>query len=166
MISEDIKDSLLDQLNAEFESAHLYLAMSAYCSHRDFNGAAAWLRTQYEEERLHALKVYDYLVDQGVHIALGDLASPPREFGSLLDVFESSLEHEQSMTARLNELSDKALKEKDHATYNMLQWFVSEQLEEEATVSEIIAKLRLVNDDGYGLLMIDNELAARTTVEL
>jgi len=166
VISEDIKDSLLDQLNAEFESAHVYLAMSAYCSHQDFNGAASWLRTQYEEERLHAMKVYDYLVDQGVHISLGDLGPPPSEFGTLLEVFEESLNHEQSMTARLNELSDKALKEKDHATYSMLQWFVSEQLEEEATISEIIAKLRLVNNDGYGLLMIDNELASRTTVEL
>jgi len=166
VISDDIVDALLDQLNHEFQSANLYLAMSAYCSHTDFNGAAAWLRTQYEEEQLHALKIYDYLIDQDVHVVLGAMAAPATEFGSLLQVFQASLEHERAMTARLNELSDMALKHKDHATYNLLQWFVNEQVEEEATVSEIIAKLRLVKDDGYGLLMVDNELGTRTNVQI
>ena len=165
VISDDIVDALLDQLNHEFQSANLYLAMSAYCSHVDFNGAAAWLRTQYEEEQLHALKIYDYLIDQDVHVVLGAMPAPATEFGSLLEVFQASLDHERSMTARLNDLSDLVLKHKDHATYNLLQWFVNEQVEEEATVSEIIAKLKLVGSDGYGLLMIDNELGARTSVQ-
>ena len=166
MLSDEIVDALLDQLNHEFQSAQLYLAMSAYCSHTDFNGAAAWLRVQYDEEQQHAMKIYDYLINQEVHVRLGELTSPPAEFGSLLDVFQASLDHERAMTAHLNELSDLALRHKDHATYNVLQWFVNEQVEEEATVSEIIAKLRLVDGDGYGLLTVDNELGTRTTVQL
>ena len=97
-----------------------------------------------------------------MHVTLTAIEEPQSDFGSLLGVFEASLAHEQEMTACLNELSDQALKEKDHATYNLLQWFVAEQVEEEASVGGIIAKLRLVADDGYGLLMIDNELGART----
>jgi ferritin len=161
MISEAMQKALFNQLNDEFYSAYLYLAMSAYCAHIDFSGAAAWLKHQYEEEQLHATRIYNYLIDQGAHVVLKEIRQPPNEFGTILDVFRSSLQHEQSMTARLNNLSDQALKEKDHATYNLLQWFVNEQVEEEATVSEIISKLKLVKDDGYGLLMIDNELGSR-----
>jgi len=166
MISPNIQQALADQLNREFYSAYLYLAMSANCSHHDFNGAARWLRLQYEEEHVHATKIYNYLIDQGVQVTLSSIAQPPSEFGDLIEVFEASLQHEQDMTARLNELSDQALKEKDHATYNLLQWFVNEQVEEEATVGGVIAKLRLVKGDGYGLLMIDNELAGRADTAL
>jgi ferritin len=161
MISEPMRQALSDQLNREFGSAYLYLAMSAYCSHAEFNGAARWFKLQYEEEHLHATKVYNYLIEQGVELALSPIEAPPAGFGSLLGVFQASLDHEQEMTSRLNDLSDQALREKDHATYNLLQWFVNEQVEEEATVGGVIAKLRLVNDDGYGLLMIDNELGGR-----
>lgn len=161
MISENMEKELFTQLNHEFYSAYLYLAMSAYCSHLEFNGAADWLKLQYEEEHMHATKIYNYLVEQGVHVVLEALPQPESEYGSLLDVFVASLEHEKSMTERLNNLSDKALKEKDHATYNLLQWFVNEQVEEEATVGGIISKLKLVKNDGYGLLMIDNELGSR-----
>lgn len=163
MISTEMEKALLSQLNHEFYSAYLYLAMSAYCSHCEFNGAASWLKLQYEEEHTHATRIYNYLVEQGVQVVLGELAKPPSEFGKLLDVFGASLSHEQAMTSRLNDISDQALKEKDHATYNLLQWFVNEQVEEEATLAGIISKLKLVKDDGYGLLMIDNELGARTT---
>ena len=165
MISQAMEKALFDQLNHEFYSAYLYLAMSAYCSHLEFNGAADWLKLQYEEEHIHATKIYNYLVEQGVHVVLKELEQPPSEYGSVLDVFTASLTHEQSMTARLNDLSDQALKEKDHATYNLLQWFVNEQVEEEATVGAIISKLKLVKDDCYGLLMIDNELGGRSAPE-
>ena len=161
MISEPMRKALSDQLNHEFGSAYLYLAMSAYCSHSDFNGAANWFKLQHEEEQFHATKVYDYMIDQGVPVSLTTIAEPPDGYGSLLGVFEASLAHEQEMTVRLNELSDQALAEKDHATYNLLQWFVNEQVEEEASVSAIIAKLRMVGGDGYGMLMIDNELGLR-----
>ena len=158
-----MEEALFEQLNHEFYSAYLYLAMSAYCSHTEFNGAANWLKMQYEEEQMHATKIYNYMVEQGVHVVLDELAKPPSDYGSLLEVFTSSLSHEQAMTARLNDLSDQALKEKDHATYNLLQWFVNEQVEEEANVGGIISKLKLVKEDGYGLLMVDNELGVRST---
>jgi ferritin len=161
MISDSMKSALSEQLNREFHSAYLYLAMSAYCNHIDFNGAAHWFKLQYEEEHVHATRIYNYLIDQGVHVVLRTIPQPPHDFGSILEVFKASLTHEQEMTANLNELSDQALKEKDHATYNLLQWFVNEQVEEEATVSGLISKLKLVKEDGYGLLMIDNELGAR-----
>ncbi len=161
MISDPMQAALSEQLNHEFYSAYLYLAMAAYCSNTDFNGAASWMELQYEEEIQHATRIYRYLIDQGVLVQLGQIDQPPSEFGTLLQVFQSSLQHEQAMSARLNELSNQALSEKDHATYNLLQWFVNEQVEEEATVGEIIAKIRLVGDDGYGLLMIDNELGSR-----
>ena len=163
MISPEMEKALLNQLNDEFYSAYVYLAMSAYCSHLEFNGAASWFKLQYEEEHVHATRIYNYLVEQGVQVVLGELAKPPSDYDKLLDVFKASLTHEQSMTARLNDLSDLALKEKDHATYNLLQWFVNEQVEEEATLGGIISKLKLVQDDGYGLLMIDNELGTRKT---
>lgn len=164
MISEPMKAALSAQLNDEFSSAYLYLSMSAHCSHSDFNGAARWMAVQYEEEHLHATKIFNYLIDQGVQVRLGAIEAPRADYGSLLEVFEVSLAHEQEMTARLNELSDRALTEKDHASYNLLQWFVNEQVEEEATVGAIIAKLRMVGNDGYGLLMIDNELGERSAV--
>lgn len=162
MISDEMQKSLFKQLNDEFSSAYLYLAMSAYCNHIDFNGAANWLKQQYEEEQMHATRIYNYLIEQGANVALQAIPQPPNEFGTILEVFQASLRHEQKMTERLNNISDQALKEKDHATYNLLQWFVNEQVEEEATVSEIISKLKLVKEDGYGLLMIDNELGSRT----
>jgi ferritin len=164
MISAAMEKSLFSQLNNEFSSAYLYLAMSAYCSHLEFGGAASWFKLQYEEEHIHATKIYNYLIEQGVQVVLGEVPKPPSDYGKLLEVFNASLSHEQAMTSRLNDLSDQALKEKDHATYNLLQWFVNEQVEEEATLSGIISKLKLVKDDGYGLLMIDNELGTRNTV--
>ena len=165
MISSAMESALLKQLNEEFYSAYLYLSMSAYCSHLEFNGAANWFKLQYEEEHLHATKIYNYLVEQGVQVILQQIDQPKSDFGSVLEVFQSSLNHEQVMTSRLNDLSDQALKEKDHATYNLLQWFVNEQVEEEASLGGIISKLKLVKDDGYGLLMIDNELGARVAMD-
>ena len=162
MITESMRQALIEQLNRELHSAYTYLAMSAYCSSRDFNGAAHWFRQQYEEEQLHATKLYDYLIDQDAAVELRPISEPRAEYESLLDVFEGSLAHEREMTERLNLLSNQALQEKDHATYNLLQWFVTEQVEEEASVGDIIAKIRLVGTDGYGLLMIDNELGARS----
>ena len=162
MISKSMTKALNQQLNREFYSAYLYLSMSAYCNKNDFPGAANWFLQQYEEEQDHATRIYNYLIDQDAKVKLKEIAKPPKSFGSLLETYEESLAHEQFMTKNLNQLSDFALKEKDHATYNLLQWFVNEQVEEEATVSEIISKLKMVGEDGYGILMIDNELGTRT----
>ena len=162
MISKKMTKELNEQLNREFYSAYLYLAMSAYCNRNDFPGAANWFLMQYHEEQDHATRIYNYLIDQDAKVILQEIAKPPKKFGSLLDVYQESLAHEQYMTKNLNELSDYALKEKDHATYNLLQWFVNEQVEEEATVSEIISRLKMVGEDCYGLLMIDSELGKRS----
>ncbi|WP_321777155.1 ferritin [Sulfurimonas sp.] len=165
MISKKMTKALSLQLNREFYSAYLYLSMSAYCNHIDFNGAANWFKMQYEEEHMHATKIYNYLTEQGVHVNLEQIDKPPRKFGTILEIFQQSLDHEKFMTKNLNNLSDKALKVKDHATYNLLQWFVNEQVEEEASVEEIISKIKLVKNSGYGLLMVDNELAQRAAPE-
>ena len=163
MISKKMSKALNEQLNREFYSAYLYLSMSAYCNRNDFPGAANWFLLQYQEEQDHATRIYNYRIDQDAKVTLKEIAKPPKSFGSLLETYVESLAHEQHMTKNLNELSDYALKEKDHATSNLLQWFVNEQVEEEATVSDIISKLKMVVEDGYGILMIDNELAKRST---
>ncbi|PIE33241.1 MAG: ferritin [Ilumatobacter coccineus] len=161
MISETIQEALLQQLNREFYSAHLYMAMSAHCASMDFDGSAHWFRLQYQEEEQHANRIFDYLVGQDAKITIYQVDTVPDEYGTLLDVFEASLKHEQHMTAELNKLSSLALEQTDHATYNMLQWFVSEQLEEEATLRSVIAKFRLVGNDGYGQLTVDASLGNR-----
>ncbi|MCH9812790.1 MAG: ferritin [Epsilonproteobacteria bacterium] len=160
MISEKMTKALNVQLNKEFYSAYLYLGMSTWCADVGYNGSANWFMAQYEEERSHAIKVYNYMLDQGSKIELLTIEQPEIAYDSLLQCFEESLTHEQMMTHSFNELCDQAIKEKDHASYGFFQWFVQEQIEEEASVGEIIAKLKLVGD-GNGIFMIDNQLADR-----
>jgi ferritin len=165
MIQQELQSALIEQLNKEFHSAYIYLGMSAYCSKEGFNGASSWFLIQYQEEIAHGMKLFKYLEDQDVQIQLPDIKAVEVKFNSLLEVFEKSLAHEQFMTQNLNNLSDIAMKNKDHATYNLLQWYVTEQVEEEATVNEIIDHIKLVGDNGYGLYTIDKELATRTFVD-
>ena len=164
MISKELQEALIEQLNKEYHSAYLYLGMSAYCSKEGFNGASNWFLIQYQEEVAHGMKLFKYLEDQDVEIKLPQIDAVKVEYKSLLDVFKKSLAHEQKMSKNLNNLSDLAMKEKDHATYNLLQWYVTEQVEEEATVSEIIDHIKLVGDNGYGLYTIDKELGGRTFI--
>lgn len=165
MISEKLQKALIEQLNREYHSAYIYLGMSAYCSKEGFNGGANWFLTQYQEEVAHGMKLFKYLEDQDVDIVLPDIKGVKVEYKSFLDAFEKSLAHERSMSKNLNILSDIAMKEKDHATYNLLQWYVTEQVEEEATVKEIIDNIKLIGDNGYGLYTIDKELGTRTFVD-
>mgnify|MGYP005988901537 CR=1 FL=1 len=165
MISKNLQTAIVEQLNKEFHSAYLYLGMSAYCSNAGFNGASSWFLVQYQEEVAHGMKMFKYLEDQNADISLPEIKGVKVKYKSLLDVFKKSLAHEQFMTKNLNELSDIAMKEKDHATYNLLQWYVTEQVEEEATVSEIIDHITLVGENGYGLYTIDKELATRSFVD-
>ena len=165
MISKDLQEALIEQLNKEFQSSYIYLGMSAYCSKEGFNGASAWFLIQYQEEVAHGMKFFKYLEDQDVHIKLPELKASKVDYKSLLDVFKKSLAHEQTMTRNLNNLSDLAMKDKDHATYNLLQWYVTEQVEEESTVSEIIDHIKLVGDNGFGLYSIDKELSTRTFID-
>lgn len=164
MLHKEIEVALNKQVNEEFYSAYLYLAMSSYCSKIGLNGAAHWFMVQYEEERSHALKIYTYLIDQDADVELAVVEKPTHDFDSLLHVYQETLKHEQYMTNNFNELSDLTLRNKDHATYNFLQWFVNEQVEEESTVKDIISKLKLVGESGNGLFMVDSDLATRPAV--
>jgi len=160
MLSEKMEEALNEQINKEMYSAYLYMAMSAHSKHIGLDGFANWFMVQYQEEMTHAMKIYDYINEQGGKVKLKAIKEPPSEFESPLDMFEKTLEHEKFITKSINELMDLAIKENDHATQIFLHWFVTEQIEEEANDNEIIAKLKLVGD-GNGLFMLDKELAAR-----
>ncbi len=165
MLSKELEKALIEQLNREFHSSYLYLGMSVYCAREGYNGCASWFVVQYQEEVSHGMKLFKYLEEQDAHITLPEIKGVGVEFDSLMDVFKKSLAHERYMTKNLNELSDMAMKDKDHATYNLLQWYVTEQVEEEATVKGIIDNIKLVGDNGYGLYTIDKELGARSFVD-
>ncbi len=161
MLGEKMQDALNKQLNNEIYSAYLYMSMSAYSTFIGLKGFANWFMVQYQEEMTHAMKIYNYINDQGGQVKLMALAQPMTEFESPLDMFEKTLEHEKFITKCINELVDLAISEKDHATNIFLQWFVTEQIEEEGNDNDIIAKLKLIGDNGNGLLMLDKELATR-----
>ncbi|WP_298271331.1 ferritin [Geobacter sp.] len=161
MLSTEMAAALNRHLNTELYSAQLYLSMSSYANFLGLKGAANWFMVQYQEEMVHFTKFYDYINSQGEHVRLGPLDAPPSEFVSLLAMFQKTLEHETYITKCINELTELAVKGKDHATQIFLQWFITEQIEEEENDREIIGKLKLVGDNGYGLLMIDNELGTR-----
>ncbi len=165
MLKTEIADALILQLNKEFQSAYIYLGMSSYASKIGLNGSSSWFLIQYQEEVAHAMKLFKYLEDQDVHVSLPKIDEANVEFESILDTFKRALAHEINMSANLNELSDLTMKNKDHATYNMLQWYVTEQVEEEATLNTIIDKIKLVGDNGYGLYAIDQELGSRVFVD-
>jgi ferritin len=165
MISKSMAISLNEQLNREFHSAYIYLGMSAYASKNGFNGCARWFNIQYQEEIAHAMKLFKYLEDQDAQIVLDDIKAPKLEASSIVEIFEAALTHERKMSGWLNELSDEAMKIKDHATYNLLQWYVTEQVEEEASFSEIIDQMKIVGGNGYGIYAIDKELGSRVFVD-
>ena len=159
MISNKMAQELNGQINEEFYSAYFYMSMSAHSESENLKGVAAWFMAKYEEEMVHAMKIYRYLHDQGARVELEAVDKPPAEYAGVLDMFEKTLAHEQGVTASFNDLVDAALTEKDHATNIFLHWFVTEQIEEEATVNDIIGRVKLVGERGEGLYMIDNELA-------
>jgi ferritin len=160
MISNGMAARISAQINRELYSAYFYLGLSAQAETMNLKGTAAWFMAKHNEEMTHAMKMYRYLIDQDAPIALTQIAAPPAETDGVLRMFERTLSHEREVTAAINDLVDHALSEKDHATNIFLQWFVTEQIEEEATVNDILGRLRLFGDQGQGLLMIDNELAA------
>ena len=164
MISPKMTEALNTHLNLELYSAQLYLSMSSCAGYLGLKGAANWFMVQYQEEMAHFMKFYNYINSQGEHVRLGPHQAVPSEFASFVDLFEKTLAHEQTITRCINELTDLALEEKDHATRIFLQWFITEQVEEEENDREIIAKLKLIGDNGQGLLMLDNELATRVFV--
>ena len=161
MISKTMQDALNAQINAEQYSAQLYLAMSAHCEGRSFKGFAAWLRLQAGEETAHATKLIGFLLDRGGKLGLHAVAAPPPEFGGVIQVFEQALKHEQGNTARINALFQQARDERDHASEIALQWYVTEQVEEEATISQIVEHLHAVGDQGGGIWYLDSRMGKR-----
>ena len=161
MITKKMEQALNEQINREFYSAYLYLAMSAYCNKLNLPGAEHWFRMQYDEEVIHMTKMFDYVMQHGGEAHLMKVDEPPHEFGTILDVFEASLAHEQSVTKWINELLDVAVEEKDHATQVFLQWYISEQVEEESNVGDIVQRLTLAGDNGGALMMLDDKLYQR-----
>jgi ferritin len=161
MIGKKMLDALNEQINAELYSSYLYLAMAADFEAKNLKGFAKWMEVQAKEEAGHAKKFYDFLVDRGGRVALKVIAAPPAEWKSPLAAFEEAYAHEQKVTGLIHKLAELAAAEKDHAAAVMLQWFVTEQVEEEANASEIVEKLKLVKDSAQGLFMMDSLLGQR-----
>jgi ferritin len=161
MISKEMEQMLNDQMNLEFYSSYVYLAMSAYCSSIAYNGCASWMRAQAQEELEHAMKIYDYIVDQGADLRLAKIGEPAREYESLANVFSVALKHEKHVSASINKLMGAAMKSDDYATAVFLQWFVTEQVEEEASVGDIVDLFKRADNQG-ALFMIDRELGGRS----
>lgn len=158
MLSKDMNTVLNKQIQVEFQASYIYLAMSAYCDSLYLPGFAAWMRRQSEEERGHAMRLFDFVLARGGDVVLLAVDKPDSEFGSPLDMFETVLNHEKNVTKKIHDAYKKALKQTDHATEVELQWFITEQVEEEKTAGDILARLKMVGKDTATLLMLDNEL--------
>ena len=163
MLSEKMTAALNGQVNKEMYSAYLYMAMSTHSNEMGLKGFANWFMVQYHEEMFHAMKLYEYISRQGGLPVLKAIAEPPAAFDSAMDMFEKTLAHEQFITASINDLMEIAIAEKDHATRIFLQWYVTEQVEEEENDNDIIAQLKLIGNHPQGLMMLDRDLAARAT---
>jgi ferritin len=161
MLSEKVLSALNDQLNAEFYSSYLYLAMAAHMEAEGFTGMGHWLRKQSEEELAHAMKFYKFILDRGGRVQFKAVDQPPSHWKSPLALFENVLEHERQISGRVWSLIELTGQEKDPATRVFLHWFVEEQVEEEAQVALIVQKLRMVGDSVNGLFLIDRELGSR-----
>lgn len=163
MISKSMQDALNSQINLEQASAQLYLAMSAHCEAKSFRGFAHWLKVQAGEETKHALKLVDYLLARNARLELKPISAPPTDFGGVIEVFEKTLEHEKAITTRINALFEQARGEKDYATEMALQWYVTEQVEEEDAVRLVVDHLHAVGDKGGGIWYLDSRMAKRGT---
>lgn len=161
MIPDKVLAALNEQLNFEFHSAFHYLAMESYFHGINLHGFAGFMRNQYKEERLHALRIVDYINERNCRVRLKCIEEPPSEWDSPLDVFEDAYKQEQVASGMINDLVDLALSERDHATDIFLKWFVQNQVAEEATISSIVHKLKLVGDDSYGLFLLDRDMGGR-----
>ncbi len=150
-----------DQINAELYSSYLYLAMSSYFTSVNLVGMASWMRVQVQEELFHAIKMYDFVGERGGRAIMKAIGQPPAEWASPLAVFENGLAHEQKVTGLINNLLDLAMAERDHATAIFLQWYVTEQVEEESNATGIVRKLKMIGGDASSLFALDQELGQR-----
>lgn len=161
MLEEKMQDALNGQVNAELYSGYLYLSMSAYYESVGLPGFAAWMKSQAQEELYHAMKMYDYINERGGRALLAPIEGPKAQWEDPAQPFEDAYAHEVKVTGMINGLVDLAMELRDHATNNFLQWFVAEQVEEEASADEIVQKMKLIGAEGQGMLMLDKELGAR-----
>jgi len=161
MLSKTLEKALNEQINKEYYSAFLYLSMSSYFESVNLLGMAAWMRLQYEEEVMHAIKLFDMIIDMEGKVALKPIEGPPMEFESPLDVFTKSLEHERKVTGMINKIYSLAREENNYAVQSALQWFIDEQVEEEKAALEIVQQLKMIRDETTPLLMLDSKLGSR-----
>lgn len=165
MLTKKMESALNTQVNEEFWASYLYLSMAAYFSAEGLPGFASWMHVQAQEEATHAMKLYSYIIERDGRVTLEPIKAVTTTWDSPLAVFKAALEHEQKVTGMINSLVDIATEEKDHATRSMLQWFVDEQVEEEASAKEIIDSLVLIGANGFGIYSLDKELKGRTFVD-
>lgn len=161
MLTKKLQDALNEQINKEFFAEYFYLSMSAYLESIEMEGFANYFNVQAQEEHFHAMKMFNFVHDKGGRVILKALKEPKSEFTSIINVIEESLKHERYVTKSINELMDVAIKENDHSVKSFLEWYVDEQVEEEATISRLLAKLKLIKGEGFGVLTLDNQLGMR-----
>ncbi len=161
MLGKEIQDAMNEQMKNEFYAAYQYLSMAAYCESENLPGFAHWMRTQAQEETQHAMKFYDFILDRNGRVVLQAVEEPVVEFGSPLEVFERALEQEQRVTAMINDLYGLAVRENDYASQTFLQWFVTEQVEEEKNAGDVVETLKMIGDRSEALFLLDRELGRR-----
>ena len=161
MITKKLQDVFNEQINKELYSEYLYLSMATWFDAENLPGFASFFKIQVQEERFHAMKMYDFVNERGGRVILEKINKPQIDFKSALEIFEMAYKHEQFISKSINELMDVAIEENDHATKSFLNWFIDEQVEEEASMDAIVGKLKMLGGNGHGLLMIDNELGTR-----
>ena len=166
MISTKMQDALNKQLNEELFSSYLYLSMAAYFEEKNLKGFAHWFRIQSQEENMHGMKFFNFIVQKGGKVSLKQIETPKTDWNSILEVFTDSLKHEQKISGLINLLTELSMNEKDYATHTFLQWFITEQVEEEANVHELIQKLEMIGDNKSGLYLLDNELRSRVAAPI
>ncbi|MHA2249193.1 MAG: ferritin [Candidatus Kariarchaeaceae archaeon] len=165
MVSERLLIELNKQMNAEFESAYIYLSMSAYLEDQNMSGMAAWMNAQHNEEREHALKFFTFIQEINEKPELDQFSKPKSSWGSIIEVFEETLAHEKLITSRINKLYDIAMEEKNYSVKVFLDWFITEQVEEESVATGILDQIKMIQDSPQGLFFLDKELGSRKTTE-
>ena len=165
MLGPEIQDAMNEQIKSELYSAYQYLSMAAYCESANLPGFASWMRAQAREETEHAMKFYDFVLDRSGRVVLRGIEGPVVEFGSPLEVFEWALGHEQKVTAMINDLYGLAVRENDYASQAFLQWFVTEQVEEEKNTGDVVETLKMIGDKSEALFLLDRELGQRRAEE-
>jgi len=165
MLSKNLNEALNNQMNNEFYAEYEYISMAAYFHSNDLDGLANYFHVQSKEEHFHAMKIYNFIINKGGKVVLKAIKAPDVNFKSAIEVFESALKHEQAVTKSINDLMDVAIDENDHAVNSFLKWYVDEQVEEEASASKILGKMKIIQGKGEGLLFLDQEMAKRAFID-